>query len=193
MFIEMNNKEYVNYKVTVIKNNSIIQEGRYINSIKEELLGMEYNTSYKLEARSDNYYYNSKECMVLGNTTCNLQLKKIGKYNISVEMPYVKLWKLSEGYIQSPILCIGWDYHYYTVKLLDLNTIQAPINIKHLTDICYDLGGDRETEEHYTIVLDRYVETAGKVHFYLLDKDADNNGIMSYLNYRTYIDLETFI
>lgn len=177
MELQSNAAEKVNY---TLKGVNTTISGVLNPIVKEMYSAAEFNRSYLLEARGQDYYYGSQECLVMGDMVCRVELKRIGNYSIGMENSVLKIIQLEEGVLQQPLICIAWRFDVYIVKLIGLEKTITPERLKSRTDVCYGIGGDLGESREYGIDITRINPKITNITFYLIDKDADKDGLQTY-------------
>jgi hypothetical protein len=169
------------YELRVKQNNTLVATSKYDFTIREKYLNAEYNVTYKFSGKSSDFYYNSVDCLVLSNITCDLPLKQIGNYTLFLINDLLRIKQYStEGVLQEPLICIAWDSNMYTIRISQLEQTNIPIRLKAYVDICYGAGGDMESDKEYLITYRKINDLPSNTRFYLVDKDVDEYNIATY-------------
>ena len=189
---EINFSEQQYYTITLTTNaekpvnywlkhkDKIISSGTLKPNVKNIYSKAQYNETYSFYALSDDYYFNRTECYVVNDTICNLSLKKKGNFSLELVNDILYIHKEKEGVIQEPLLCISWTFDIYIVEIKELNKVQIPYRLKHLADVCYSFNGDINEDRQYTLNIERINPKTSNITFYLIDKDGNDKGIVSY-------------
>jgi hypothetical protein len=141
-------------RISYILSNSsqVLVKGNMFASTEERFYNVEANTSIILEGFSSEYYYNKTTCNVTRNMfNCKVGLKRksldyvLNFTNTSLMIDPV------DGVLQSPILLCWSERENVANVVIDLPSVNVPVDKKKLVDFCYVIPKDIGVVVNYSI------------------------------------------